>query len=352
MRKTSRGGWAWVIVAALCVLCAAGSAEDARARRFRAADKNGDGQLTPVEVPNARLFKTLDKNGDGVVTAEEAGVRTDAPKAGASTEAGAKAPAAPARTQAGPGRSVYHIGHSLVAPVIGPLALIARAAGYTGHAHGEQIYGGTSARRHWEKTGAKQKAKPALETGRYDVLTIGAYYHDKPEHFEQWIALARKANPKIGIYIQDAWPRAEGGHVAPMEEYAKQQAALNAQVAACVDALNRKFDGAVHVIPVGDAMVELRRRMEAGKAPGLAKVYGDLYKDPIHPTPTVAVLEGYVYFACLYGKSPVGLPNLFEDYQTVRGRARLSDELNRVLQEVAWQVVTAHPLTGVKAEEK
>jgi CubicO group peptidase (beta-lactamase class C family) len=35
-------------------------------------DKNGDGKLTPDEVPNASLFKLLDKNGDGVVTKDEA----------------------------------------------------------------------------------------------------------------------------------------------------------------------------------------------------------------------------------------------------------------------------------------
>ena len=39
---------------------------------FKFWDKNGDGKLTPDEVPNANLFKMLDKNGDGVVTKEEA----------------------------------------------------------------------------------------------------------------------------------------------------------------------------------------------------------------------------------------------------------------------------------------
>jgi arylsulfatase A-like enzyme len=40
--------------------------------RFKQYDKNGDGKLTPDEVPNAQLFKRMDKNGDGVVTLEEA----------------------------------------------------------------------------------------------------------------------------------------------------------------------------------------------------------------------------------------------------------------------------------------
>ena len=39
---------------------------------FRQWDKNGDGKLTPEEVPGPQLFKMLDKNGDGIVTLEEA----------------------------------------------------------------------------------------------------------------------------------------------------------------------------------------------------------------------------------------------------------------------------------------
>jgi CubicO group peptidase (beta-lactamase class C family) len=41
-------------------------------QRFKQWDKNGDGKLTPDEVPGEQLFKMLDKNGDGVVTLEEA----------------------------------------------------------------------------------------------------------------------------------------------------------------------------------------------------------------------------------------------------------------------------------------
>jgi Ca2+-binding EF-hand superfamily protein len=55
---------------------AAGRARPARGggieERFKQFDRNGDGKLTPDEVPNAQLFKRMDKNGDGVVTWQEA----------------------------------------------------------------------------------------------------------------------------------------------------------------------------------------------------------------------------------------------------------------------------------------
>ncbi len=39
---------------------------------FRRADKNGDGKVTPDELPNADLFATFDTNKDGVITIDEA----------------------------------------------------------------------------------------------------------------------------------------------------------------------------------------------------------------------------------------------------------------------------------------
>lgn len=41
--------------------------------RFQQFDKNGDGKLSPAELPYPNLFKRLDKDGDGVLTAAEAG---------------------------------------------------------------------------------------------------------------------------------------------------------------------------------------------------------------------------------------------------------------------------------------
>jgi CubicO group peptidase (beta-lactamase class C family) len=63
-------------------------AEDAASARFRQFDRNGDGKVTPDELPYERLFRALDTDGDGVVTREEAAAASARPgRAGATTTA-------------------------------------------------------------------------------------------------------------------------------------------------------------------------------------------------------------------------------------------------------------------------
>ncbi len=57
----------WVAGAALAAQ-PAGSLE----KRFRRLDRNGDGAITPQELPNRRWFERVDANGDGAVTRDEA----------------------------------------------------------------------------------------------------------------------------------------------------------------------------------------------------------------------------------------------------------------------------------------
>ena len=60
------------------------------------------------------------------------------------------------------------------------------------------------------------------------------------------------------------------------------------------------------------------------------------------------VLAAYCNFAVIYRSSPLGLPLPAE-----LANGRNPDEmykLNRLLQELAWDAVIHHPLSGVKAE--
>jgi hypothetical protein len=59
-------------------------------------------------------------------------------------------------------------------------------------------------------------------------------------------------------------------------------------------------------------------------------------------------LVAYCHFAVIYRRTPVGLP-----IPLVLERAKNPEwdaKLNRLLQELAWDAVTHHPLSGVKAD--
>jgi len=108
--------------------------------------------------------------------------------------------------------------------------------------------------------------------------------------------------------------------------------------------LRRKYPGKIHVLPAGQAMTELVRRHTNGKLAGVDAIMVmendrvGLYRDKIHPTQLIAALEGYIYYACLYHKNPTQLDfGIYAD-----------SKLDKIIKQVAWETVTAHPLSGVE----
>jgi hypothetical protein len=75
----------------------------------------------------------------------------------------------------------------------------------------------------------------------------------------------------------------------------------------------------------------------------------DLFTDALgHGKPALQALVSYCNYAVIYRRSPVGLP-----VPNVLKQAKLGDQeekLNRLLQELAWEAVTQHPLSGVRLD--
>ena len=111
-----------------------------------------------------------------------------------------------------------------------------------------------------------------------------------------------------------------------------------------IAALNKALGKPVlFVVPLGQAVLALRERIVAGKAPGIEK-QSDLFTDKLgHPKPPIQALSAYCHFAVIYQRSPVGLP------RPHRLAGKCPEDLNRLLQELAWDAVTHHPLSGVTA---
>lgn len=113
--------------------------------------------------------------------------------------------------------------------------------------------------------------------------------------------------------------------------------------------LNKKHGKTVlFVVPAPQAVIALREKIIAGEAPGL-KTQEDLFSDALgHGKPPLQALVAYCNYSVMYRRSPVGLP-----VPEVLKKAKLGDreeKLNRLLQELAWEAVKSHPLSGVRRD--
>ena len=205
----------------------------------------------------------------------------------------------------------------------------------------------------------RNKAKNALATGKVDVLTLSPIYPPDPG-IEKFIALGLKHNPKIRLTIQENWlpfdlydttfskrPKTVDHNAPTADELRKLHEPYFKSWDDEVRALNKKLDQQIlFVVPIGQAVIALREKIIQGKAPGLMK-QSDLFTDAIgHAAPPLQLLNAYCHYAVIYRKTPVGLP--MPKLLAKPGEDR--EPLNRLLQEIAWEAVTRHPLSGVTAK--
>jgi hypothetical protein len=79
------------------------------------------------------------------------------------------------------------------------------------------------------------------------------------------------------------------------------------------------------------------------QAPGIAK-QSEIFTDAGgHGKMPVIALVTYVNFACIHRTSPVGLNDPQPELD------KLSPDLKPLLQRIAWEAATVHPLSGVHA---
>ncbi len=259
------------------------------------------------------------------------------------------------------GQRVFSAGHSFHVFVPRILNDMAEAADIKDHVFvGLSAIGGSRVIQHWNVPEAKNKAKAALRTGKVDVLTLSPI-HLPDEGIENFTKLALERNPKVRVTVQEFWlpfdiydttfkqrPRKVDHNAPTGEELRSLHAPYFKSMDEHIMKLNRKYGKSVlSVVPVGQAVIALREKIIAGQAAGL-KQQEDLFTDAIgHARPPLQALVAYCHFAVIYKRSPVGLP-----IPTVLKRADRPNwdaKLNRLLQELAWDAVTKHPLSGVES---
>ncbi|MCL5269398.1 MAG: hypothetical protein M1457_02325 [bacterium] len=260
------------------------------------------------------------------------------------------------------GQRVFTCGHSFHVFVYHLIDEMAKSAGYADHQSvGTSRIGGSRVIQHWDVPEEKNEAKAALRAGKVDVLTLSPIWLPD-EGIENFARLGLEHNPNIRITVQEFWlPNDTYEPIYPLDvrkkvdhdatdiaELRKQHARYFRDMEDYVRGINKRLGkNAVLIVPVAQAALELREKIVAGQAPGLKKQW-DLFRDSWgHPTAPLQVLAGYCHYAVIYRRSPVGLPIPPE-----LAKANNPDwdaRLNRLLQELAWDAVTRHPLGGVRA---
>ncbi len=259
------------------------------------------------------------------------------------------------------GQRVATCGHSFHVFTYRQVAEIATSAGLKHELAGLSSIGGSTVIKHWVVPEKKSAVKQVLKAGKADVLTLSPIWLPD-EAIEQFVKLGIEHNPALRITVQEYWmPNDEYEPVYPLQtkkkvdhnatDLAKLRDATQRyakDIEDHVKGINQRLGkDAVLIVPVGMAAVTLREKIIKGEAPGL-KQQSELFRDNWgHALVPLQLLSSYCHFAVIYRKCPVGLP-LPLAFRTLKD---MSDDdktkLNILLQQIAWDTVSAHPMSGI-----
>jgi hypothetical protein len=259
------------------------------------------------------------------------------------------------------GQRVATCGHSFHVFTYRQVAEMALAAGLKHELAGLSSIGGSTIQKHWAVPEEKSAVKQVLKTGKADVLTLSPIWLPD-EAIEQFVKLGIEHNPALRITVQEYWmPNDEYEPVYPLQTRKKvdhnatdlaklRDATLRyaKDIEDYVKGINQRLGkDAVLIVPVGMAAVTLREKILKGEAPGL-KAQADLFRDNWgHANPPLQILSSYCHFATIYRRSPVSLPvpSAFKLLKDVSAEDQA--KLNTLLQQIAWDTVSQHAMSGV-----
>jgi hypothetical protein len=257
--------------------------------------------------------------------------------------------------------AVFHIGHSLVNRDMP--AMLAQLAG-EGHRYESQLGWGATLQSHWgdapvngfEQENAHPRFRPAREavdSGDYDAIVLtemveirdALRYHDSARYLAQFAEAARKARPDTRLYLYETWHNLDD----PEGWLDRLDADLPRYWEAGIlrPALHQGPEGQrIHLIPAGQALAALVREVETRGGVGNLTSRSDLFSDQIHLTDLGNYFVALVHYAALYGDSPEGLPHALLRGDGTAATAP-APETARLMQEIAWRVVSSTRLSGV-----
>lgn len=262
-------------------------------------------------------------------------------------------------------------GHSFMSPGYRTFPRICEGAGWAQPLY-THIGGGItgSARYKWEQENGifefdgepVPKLLSSIANAEWDAMMWGPYFSDRPEYYTVWIDFCRRFHPDMKFYLSDAWPQLyQLGEIPESEDFFTDEVfdrigtEKHELYAGLIREIRERTVEDVYILPTSDAMTLAAKAQIRGELPGIEGVHQvvgkrerSLWRDELgHLGPGFDRLEGYVFFATIYGRSPekIGesIPFGEADFP--------SPELDRIFRRIAWKAVTGHPLSGVRDED-
>lgn len=259
---------------------------------------------------------------------------------------------------------MWHVGNSWSCPF--PFEKVGLVRPFVLATH--KFNGGTGP--NWVDQALETDKKQVLVNGDFDVIYLGFVQLAQPvESLDRLAELALKHKRDCRIYLQHAWASG-GGNWAPgnkkrtwpredddlgaiQAEWDKRRKKLEDKV----DEINKRHGKqAMFIVPLADAVMEMRKLVAAGKLPGVTK-QSQLFADDDqakrlddHAGNQIVVLAMYCAHAAIYRKSPEGLKLSSPDGFFGGPRADkvpVDDAQHAILQKLAWVTVSNYPYAGV-----
>jgi hypothetical protein len=272
----------------------------------------------------------------------------------------------PRPTPAAPtGVRLFVAGHSFHQGIIPYMEKIAANAGITNQVLvGNLVVGGSRVIRVWEESATRSTVRAELQGGRVDVLTLSPHRLLPDPGIDRFVDCGLAGNPGLRVTLQQSWIPYDNdvGQGQDPDPHGKSPVQWDSMTGAKLLAMHapyyRELDDQVRMVnrrlgrsvaflvPTGRALIALREKVRLGQAPGI-KTQAALFRDRMgHPGTAITLLNAYCHFAVIYRRSPVGTAalDLLPEIPAAESAA-----LQRLLQELAWETVTAEPLSGASA---
>ena len=257
--------------------------------------------------------------------------------------------------------------HSFCRSAYGRLVMIARQAGHKQQQEVLTNSGGGQggcARTKWESENGiyrfdtpVPKIMASVANAKWDVMLLSPFYNDRPRFYEGWIDFCLKYNPHMKFYLMDGWPQIGQFPQQPMSddvfthEVLEEMRRLKTEgYSKIVAALQKNYPGKVFVVPTCNAFTLAAQHQKRDGIPGIEAVHhltsgkdkeNCIWRDRIgHPSRKMILLEGYVYYATVFGRNPQLIPE--------HPHADSQDPRDALFRKLAWQAALGHPLSGVK----